>query len=61
MRPTMIDIGNGRRQFNASSIKSVTGGPKYCEVTYQDFVFEFHGDEAAEVWAWWVANGPRRP
>jgi hypothetical protein len=50
----MIEIGN--RQFNASSLKDVTGGPTYCEMVYQDFIFEFYGQEAAQVWAWWISR-----
>jgi hypothetical protein len=54
MNPSMIEIGN--RQFNASSLKDVTGGPTYCEMVYQDFIFEFYGQEAAQVWAWWISR-----
>jgi hypothetical protein len=54
----MIQFGN--LHINASSLKSVTGGPAYCETVYQDFIFEFWGAEAAKIWAWWQQHGSRR-
>jgi hypothetical protein len=54
---TMLEIGNS--QYNVSSLHYVRGGPDYCEMVYKDFVFYFSGDEAAQIWAWWEANGPR--